>query len=176
MSAPRLPGPAFLACLAVGLAGCGRPPAPTTPDIAPAPRGRLRVAHGKLLDGDGQRLVLRGLGLGAIYSVKGLGRWDEAYFANARAWGAELVRVPVFPFTFRQDREQTLRDLDDALAWAERQSLYLIIDYHVMGNASAGQFLYGEFITWDEAADFWTPTVPPSPLRRSTTSRRHSIP
>jgi hypothetical protein len=115
----------------------------------------LRVSHGKLLDGDGRQVVLQGLGLGAIYSAKGLGRWNEAYFADARAWGAEMVRVPVFPFTFTYDREQTLRDLDDAVAWCEQQSLYLIIDYHVMGNVSAGQLLGEEHITWEDAADFW---------------------
>ena len=155
MFAPRLFGISALAFLAVGLQGCGKSAAPTTPDIGPAPRGRLRVSHGKLVDGDGRPLTLRGLGLGAIHSVKGLGRWNEVYFANARAWGAELVRVPVFPFTFKYDREQTLRDLDDAVAWCERQGLYLIIDYHVMGNASTGQFLYDEFVTWDEIAEFW---------------------
>ena len=156
MFASRLVGLPLLAVSVLGLEGCAKSPAPSLlPDIGPAPRGRLRVSHGKLLDGEGRQLVLRGLGLGAIYSVKGLGRWNEAYFANARAWGAELVRLPVFPFTFKSDREQTLRDIDDAAVWCEQQGLYLIIDYHVMGNASTGQFLYDEYVTWDEIAEFW---------------------
>jgi endoglucanase len=147
------------AVLALGLEGCGKSPATststTTPDVGPAPRGRLRVSHGKILDAEGRQVVLRGLSLGAIYSVKGLGRWNEAYFANARAWGAEMVRVPVFPFTFQYDREQTLRDLDDAMAWCERESLYLIIDYHLMGNASQGTCLCEEHVGWEDFADFW---------------------
>jgi endoglucanase len=146
-----------LVVLAWGLEGCGKStttPA-LTPDLGPAPRGRLRVSQGKILDGDGRPAVLHGLSLGAIYSVKALGRWNETYFANARAWGAEMVRVPVFPFTFQYDREQTLRDLDDAMTWCERQNLYLIIDYHMIGNATRSLCLCEEHVTWDDFADFW---------------------
>jgi endoglucanase len=137
-----------------GLFGCRE--SAGTPDLGGASQGRLRVAHGKLLDGKGRPTVLRGLSFGAIWSIKGLGRWDEAHFAHARSWGAELVRAPVFPFTFRMDREQVLRDLDDAVLWCERQNLYLAIVYHVMGNISKGQLLYSETSSWEEITDFWT--------------------
>jgi endoglucanase len=147
----------YFATSALGLVGCAKsPPTPSLlPDTGPAPRGRLRVSQGKILDGEGRQAVLRGLSLGAIWSVKGLGRWNEAYFANARAWGAEMVRVPVFPFTFQFQREETLRDLDDAMTWCERQNLYLIIDYHMIGNATQSLCLCEEHVTWDDFADFW---------------------
>jgi endoglucanase len=137
----------------LGLFGCNGSTGPK--DLGIAPQGRLRVANGKLLDGNGHQVVLQGLGLGALSSIKALGRWNEDYFANARAWGAGLVRLPVFPFTFRENAEQLLLDLDDAVEWCQKYDLYLIIDYHVMGNASQGQFLYDEFVTWEEIENFW---------------------
>jgi endoglucanase len=137
----------------LGLSGCHGSTGPK--DTGSAPFGRLRVSNGKLLDGSGHQVVLKGLGLGALSSAKALGRWNEDYFANARDWGAKIVRLPVFPFTFREDPEQTLLDLDDAVGWCQKYDFYLIIDYHVMGNASQGQFLYDEQVTWEEIEAFW---------------------
>ncbi len=134
----------------------------TTPanhdENANAPHGRLRVADGKLLDGDGVQLTLKGLSLGASADIRWQKRWNEKYFADAKSWGAELVRLPINPSSYRDDPEQTLADLDDAAAWCRQHGLYLIIDYHVIGNVEQGIFEYPESTatTWPELLDFWT--------------------
>ena len=121
------------------------------------PSGRLSVEDGKLVDESGRRVTLSGLGLASIQDVKALGQWNEAYFENARSWGAKLVRLPVNPSTYRWNSEETLRDLDDAAKWCEKHDLYLIIDYHIIGNVPDGIFQFGQFTstTWQEAYDFW---------------------
>jgi hypothetical protein len=115
------------------------------------------VAGGKLLDGDGRPIALKGLGLGALADVKGQNRWNEKYFANAKSWGAELVRLPINPNTYRDGKDQTLADLDDAAAWCRKNGLYLIIDYHIIGNVEQGLFEYAESTatTWPEVLEFW---------------------
>ena len=129
-----------------------------TKDAGVAPRGRLRVSNGKLLDGNGEQVVLKGLGFAAIGDAKSIGKWNEDYFANARGWNAELIRLPVRPADFRADAGQTLLDLDDALRWCQKHGMYLIIDYHVVGNATQGLFQWEDVLstTWPEAEAFWT--------------------
>jgi endoglucanase len=126
-------------------------------DVGSAPHGRLRVEGGKLLDGNGEQVVLKGLGLGSISAAKALGKWNEVYFANARAWHAEIVRLPVFPADYRAHPDVTLLDLDDAVRWCEAHALYLIIDYHIVGNVTQGLFQWGEDLatTWPEVEAFW---------------------
>ena len=124
--------------------------------------GRLRVEDGKLLDADGSQVVLAGLGLGELNSVKQQERWTQDYFANARGWGAEMVRLPVNPGTFRDDPEQTLEDLDAAVEWCRLNELYLIIDYHIVGNVPDQLFAYGDAAgaTWEDTHDFWNTVAP----------------
>ena len=151
MNRPRI-------CAALLLfAACGCTSSPINRENSGAPRGRLRVADGKLLDGDGHPITLKGLGLGASAEVKQQNRWNEKYFADAKSWGAELVRLPINPSTYREEREQTLTDLDDAAAWCRKHALYLVIDYHIIGNVEQGIFLYEESTaaTWPELLEFW---------------------
>jgi hypothetical protein len=63
----------------------------------------------------------------------------------------------VNPGDYRADPEQALLDLDDAVRWCQQHQLYLIIDYHVIGNATAGLFQWPEALstTWQQAEDFW---------------------
>lgn len=135
--------------------GCGTATAPT--DVGGAPRGRLRVTGGKLVDAEGEQVVLEGLGFAAIGDAKSIGKWNEDYFANARSWNAELIRLPVNPADYRGAPEQTLLDLDDAVAWCRKHGMYLIIDYHVIGNATQGLFQFPDALstTWPEAEAFW---------------------
>ena len=149
----------FLVLLAgAPLLGCGGIKEKTvTKDIESAPRGRLRVSNGKLLDANGDQVVLKGLGFASISDARAIGKWNEDYFANARAWNAELIRLPVNPAYYRTAPEQALLDLDDALRWCQKYELYLIIDYHVVGNATQGLFQWAEVLstTWPEIEAFW---------------------
>ena len=155
---------------AVGIAACGNHSSSNgsddatpggTPDagnMTPAgvPFGRLRVQDGKLVDATGNQIMLKGLGLGALDAVKAEGHWDRDYFANARSWNAAVVRLPVDPVAYRSDPAQSLSDIDSAVAWCKRSNLYLIIDYHVIGNVEQGLFEYGDSTasTWQDINDF----------------------
>ena len=132
------------------------------PEETQTARGRLRVEDGKLLDEDDHWVALEGLGLGEVSAVKSQGRWSEDYFAMARSWGAEVVRLPVNPGTFRDDPEQTQEDLDAAVEWCQANDLYLVIDYHLDGNVPDQLFLYGEMCggTWEDAREFWGAVAP----------------
>jgi hypothetical protein len=60
--------------------------------------------------------------------------FDETLFSTIRAWGANTVRLPVLPFFWRiQGQANTLKALDQAVAWAEKHQLYVVISYQATG-------------------------------------------
>jgi endoglucanase len=115
------------------------------------------VAGGMLVDASGRRVTLSGLSLGSIRDLKAHGQWGEAYFEKAAEWCAKLVRMPVNPPSYKTNPELTLADLDDAARWCEKLGLYLVVDYHIIGNVPEDLFLYGHFngSTWEALHDFW---------------------
>ena len=139
-------------CMAVLLLGCNKSQSVDTSckdGKTVACHGRLAVEDGRLVDQSGDQVVLRGLGLGALSDVKEQNKWDEQYFRDARRWGAELVRLPINPATYRNAPVVTLDELDKAVAWCKKNQMYLIIDYHVIGNVAEQLFQNDENFNWE---------------------------
>jgi len=92
-----------------------------------------------IVNEDGHEVVLRGLALGdplwlAMGEDPDIGRWDETLFHAARSWGARVVRLSIHPAVWRRyGATRALAPLDQAIAWARRHRLYLIIDFHSVG-------------------------------------------
>ncbi len=60
--------------------------------------------------------------------------FDERLFAKAQAWGANTVRLPVLPFSWKiQGKNNTLKSLDQAVAFAEKYKMYVVIAYQATG-------------------------------------------
>jgi len=117
--------------LAQGAAAAGSEPA-TTP-------GPLRVEGNHFVDASGHTVVLRGLALADPYHLAQEGHWDQAYFKAARDWGATVVRIPVHPVWWREaGAQQYFAWLDQGIGWAEALGMYVIIDWHSIGNPLTG--------------------------------------
>jgi hypothetical protein len=92
---------ALVACVACGGGGKKKD----------ATAGRLRVADGRLLDGDGRPVALQGLGLGAIDEVKAGGHWNAAYFAglnNRWSSGAGTLDIILRSVSLRTNLDKPL--------------------------------------------------------------------
>jgi endoglucanase len=145
-----------------GTVGCGSDTSSLTagalPDgQAPSEMGRLRVQGNRIVNPQGQPVMLRGLGFADLLTLNQSGHFDEDTFEKASAWGANVVRLPVNPATYRLGTDRVFAYLDKAIAWARRYGMYLIIDWHVSGNLPQGLFLFGDSdITLDEIRQFWT--------------------
>jgi endoglucanase len=119
--------------------------------------GRLRVQGNQIVDQKGQPLVLRGLGFADLLTLDQNRHFDEDTFHDARSWGANLVRLPVTPAAYRLGKERVFDYLDQAIGWARKHGMYVIIEWHVSGNLPQGLFLFGDTdITLDEIRQFWT--------------------
>lgn len=60
--------------------------------------------------------------------------FDEKLFTKIQEWGANTVRLPVLPFFWKiLGKNNTLKSLDQAVAWAEKHNMYVVIAYQATG-------------------------------------------
>lgn len=117
----------------------------------------LRVEGSRIVDEQGQPVVLRGVSFSDPNRLKKAGHWNRAYFEEAARWGATLVRFPVHPRDWRErGRQDYLGLIDQGLEWAGALGLYVVIDWHSIGNLRTEQFQDPRYeTTQEETARFW---------------------
>jgi endoglucanase len=122
-------------------AGTSRPsgsdyvPEEFVPATALAP---LHVDGNRVADAGGNTVLLRGLALADPDQLDRDGHWDAEHFEQARSWGAQVVRIPVHPRFWRERGPAGyLALLDQGVAWAEERGMYVILDWHGMGDPTA---------------------------------------
>jgi hypothetical protein len=117
----------------------------------------IRVVGNHFLDTEGNTVVFQGVSIADPDKLMREGHWQRELFEAIRTWGANIVRVPIHPAAFRGlGRDAYFRLLDDAVVWATANSLYLIVDWHSIGNLSTGLFQHPMYDTSkQETYEFW---------------------
>lgn len=101
----------------------------------------LRVEGNHFVNEEGQPVMLRGMSFSDPDRLEKAGHWNKAYFQEAADWGANLVRFPVHPRAWRErGHDQYLKLLDQGIKWAGDLGLYVIIDWHSIGNLRTGLY------------------------------------
>jgi endoglucanase len=99
---------------------------------------RYHVEGNAFVDELGQKMVFRGI---ASHDpvIMDMGnpidpRFTEDYFRVIASWGANIIRVPIVPYSLHKTGlAATLSYLDQTIAWAGENKLYVIIDFHSIG-------------------------------------------
>jgi hypothetical protein len=83
--------------------------------------------------------------------------WDKKYFEVMKSWGANLVRFPVHPSAWRnQGQEKYLALLDQGIKHAGDLGMYVIIDWHTIGNLKTEKYQDPSYeTTQKETKEFW---------------------
>jgi len=117
----------------------------------------VRVSKNQFVTDDGKRITFKGVAIAAPSKVVKDGRWNKEHFETIKSWGANLVRIPVHPARLRKHgRENYLKLLDDAVRWCSELEMYVIIDWHSIGNLRTKKFEAAEYITSErETLEFW---------------------
>lgn len=76
------------------------------------------------------------------------GRLNNDLFQTLRHSGANIVRLPVHPDLWRKDTAYLEKYIDPAVTWANALNMYIIIDWHYIGNIAAGDIK-------DDSENFW---------------------
>ena len=119
--------------------------------------GRVRVKGNHFVDPNGNTLVLRGLCFSDPDKLEREGQWKESYFAEAKKWGANVVRFAVHPQNLNQRGwDAYFQLMDQGISWAKKYGLYVIMDWHSIGNLKEEKFTAAMYRTTKaETFQFW---------------------
>ncbi len=134
-------------------------PYPERFDAAKLPKtlSVLRVEGNRFVDEHGKAVVLAGVNISDPDKLDKNGRWSKAHFQVLKDWGARVVRVPVHPVAWKgRGPVEYFKLLDQAVTWASELDLYLIIEWHSIGNLETGLFQHPMHETTKaETYQFW---------------------
>ncbi|NJN26928.1 MAG: glycoside hydrolase family 5 protein [Cyclobacteriaceae bacterium] len=118
---------------------------------------RLSVSGNKIVNEAGETIVLRGLNASDPAKLHREGHWDRAYFEEVKKWGANVIRFPVHPDQWRQlGEKEYVQLLDLGVEWAGELGIYVIIDWHSIGNLRTSLYQNDTYDTdLKETYRFW---------------------
>ncbi len=121
------------------------------------PQAALTVSGPDIVDENGAVVVLRGVNIADPDKLAWQGRWDRALFEEVADWGANTVRLPIHPMGWRKrGPDWYLARIDEAVEWANALDMYLVLDWHSIGNLNDAMYQHPMYDTDRvETRDFW---------------------
>jgi len=118
---------------------------------------QLRVDGKNIVDENGRILQLRGVCFSDPDKLEKDGHWNLEYFTEAKDWGCNVVRFAVHPTRLNSRGWDAYFELmDKGVEWAEDLGMYVIIDWHSIGNLNEGKYTSRMYTTsWEETVKFW---------------------
>lgn len=118
---------------------------------------RISIEGNRFVTPDGAPFVFRGVATSDPAVLIERGQWSRGYFEAIKHWNANVVRIPVHPADWRRlGVDGYLALLDEAVQWSGELGMYVIIDWHSIGNILTGVYHRPMYITSrDETFRFW---------------------
>jgi hypothetical protein len=117
----------------------------------------ISVKGNRFVNSKGDTILFRGLSISDPDNLAKQGHWNKELFERIEKLGTMLVRFPVHPAAWRERTpDKYLKLLDQAVEWCTQLGMYMIIDWHSIGNLKEGLFQDPAYITsQDETFQFW---------------------
>ena len=118
---------------------------------------RIAVSGNKFVNEAGQTIQFKGYSSSDPDKLVYNGKWNQAYFDEMKAWAANLVRFPIHPAAWRKHGKNAYQSLlDQGVAYAKNAGMYVIIDWHSIGNLKSELFQAENYeTTKKETFEFW---------------------
>ena len=118
---------------------------------------QIHVEKNKFINSTGDTILFRGLSVADPDKLDDQGHWNKLLFEKVKEMGATLVRIPVHPVAWRERTpEKYLPLLDSAVEWCTSLGIYMIIDWHSIGNLQMELFQDPMYNTSrKETYEFW---------------------
>jgi aryl-phospho-beta-D-glucosidase BglC (GH1 family) len=100
--------------------------------------GRLQTRGSQIVDEHGKMVLLKGLMPPDPARLRSDGDFNQQFFAGMADAGANVIRIPVHPESWVRDPDYLWRYLDPIVAWAGESNMYVILDWHYIGNVATG--------------------------------------
>lgn len=117
----------------------------------------IKVSGNKFVDEAGNTKIFRGVNIADPDKIQRDKRLNKKHFEVIKAWGANVVRVPVHPSAWRKHGKKAyLEMLDQIVVWSNELGIYVILDWHSIGNLKSQMFQNNSYYTdRGETHDFW---------------------
>jgi endoglucanase len=117
----------------------------------------IEVKGNKFINSLGDTILFRGLSISDPDKVEHQGYWNRKHFEKVKEMGTMIVRIPVHPVAWRERSPQKyLELLDQAVEWCTELEMYIIIDWHTIGNLKMELFQDPMYhTTQQETFEFW---------------------
>ena len=117
----------------------------------------IKVHGTRFVNDKGDTVLFRGMATSDPDNVESNGQWNKAYFEHIKDLGTMIVRLPVHPMAWKgRTPEKYLHLLDQAVEWCASLSMYVVIDWHSIGNLKMGLFQDPVYNTTEqETYQFW---------------------
>ncbi|NQU84237.1 MAG: glycoside hydrolase family 5 protein [Mariniphaga sp.] len=118
---------------------------------------KISVKGKDLVNASGEVLQLRGVSFSDPDKLERDGQWNERYFQEAKDWGCNIVRFAVHPTRLKnRGWDEYFKLIDKGVTMAEKRGMYVIIDWHSIGNLNTERWTSPMYNTsWDETVKFW---------------------
>ncbi len=117
----------------------------------------IKVKGNKFINATGDTVLFRGLAIADPDKIAQEGRWNKELFASVKEMGTMIVRIPVHPVPWRMRTPgKYIQLLDQAVEWCTDLRMYVMIDWHSIGNL--GMELFQDPVyntTRQETYEFW---------------------
>jgi endoglucanase len=134
-------------------------PYPQSFDAAKLPRKQelIKIRGDGFITSSGQPFIFRGVNIADPGKLVAQQHWQKSLFEEIHRWGANTIRIPIHPLSWRQQgSEWFFSRIDEAVLWANALDMYLIIDWHSIGNLESEMYQHVMYeTTQKETADFW---------------------
>jgi len=117
----------------------------------------VKVKGNKFVGPDGNEVVFKGLCFSDPVKLVADGHWNEEYFAKAAEWGANVVRFAVHPANLNaMGWDRAFEVFDQGIEWAKKYGMYVIMDWHSIGNLKDQLYTSPMYnTTKEETFKFW---------------------
>ena len=117
----------------------------------------ISVKGNKFVDPNGKTMLFRGLSISDPDKLEMQGHWSKDHFVKVKEMGAKLVRIPVHPVAWRERTPaEYIKLLDQAVGWCTELDMYVILDWHTIGNLQTELFQDPMYdTTKQETYSFW---------------------
>lgn len=130
---------------------------PYVQDSSVKPLSRITIKGKHFVDASGKPVIFEGLSIADPDKIVKDGRWGRHHFEVIKSWGVNIVRIPVIPVSVHQRGiAEYVKILDEAVKWCSELGMYVIVDWHSMGNLKMQVFAHDMMATsQQETFNFW---------------------
>ncbi|GLR16758.1 glycoside hydrolase family 5 protein [Portibacter lacus] len=118
----------------------------------------IKVDGNRFVTENNETIVFKALDASDPDKLEKQGHWNQEYFSQIKSWNTNMVRFPIHPKAWRARGEEAYFELlDNGIEMARKEGLYVILDWHSIGNLRSELFQHEMYnTTKKETFEFWT--------------------